>query len=72
MITFLIGAVSGYMFYRLVGCQGNTWGVYQNVWSSVIFGAVFGYLLLSPLVEKLVKYKKNTTNRSKITEKDSR
>ncbi|MFC1898594.1 hypothetical protein ACFLYJ_03375 [Candidatus Cloacimonadota bacterium] len=29
----------------------------SNVWSSVIMGAVFGYLLLSPIVDKLLQKK---------------
>ncbi len=29
--------------------------MYSNVWSSILFGALFCFLLLSPLVEKVIQ-----------------
>ena len=29
--------------------------MYSNAWSSIMFGAFFGFLLLSPLVEKVMQ-----------------
>jgi len=40
--------------------------MYSNVWSSIIFGAFFGFLLLSPLVGKIIQ--KKDKEKSKIEE----
>ena len=55
ILTFILGAAIGYLYYRVIGCRGGGWPMTSNVWSDVVIGAIFGYLLLSPVSEKLLK-----------------
>lgn len=55
IITLIIGAAYGWLFYKFIGCRSGGWPITSNVWLSVILGALFGYLLLSPIVEHYLK-----------------
>lgn len=51
VIFALIGAVGGYLYYRLVGCVTGTCAISSDPYISTIYGAVMGILLgivLSP------------------------
>ena len=63
ILTLALGALAGFLFYKYIGCKGGNWGIYRNVWSSVIFGAIVGYLLLSPVVDRYFA-KKNSENKT--------
>ncbi|MCD4818696.1 MAG: DUF6132 family protein [Candidatus Cloacimonetes bacterium] len=53
--TVIIGALLGLLYYKFVGCRSGACPITSNIWSSIIFGAVFGYLLLSPMIPKIMK-----------------
>ncbi|MCD6176590.1 MAG: hypothetical protein J7K29_01995 [Candidatus Cloacimonetes bacterium] len=54
VLTFILGAATGYLYYKLIGCKGGC-PMASNVWANVVIGAIFGYLLLSPVIDKLIK-----------------
>lgn len=41
-----IGAVGGYLWYRLVGCRTGTCPITSNPWVSTIYGAVIGAMFV--------------------------
>ena len=50
MITLIIGAcagaILGYLYYRLVGCPTGTCPITRNPYTSVLYGAVLGALVV--------------------------
>ncbi|RLC52727.1 MAG: hypothetical protein DRZ79_00740 [Candidatus Cloacimonadota bacterium] len=55
ILTFVIGGIIGFLYYKFVGCRSGTCPLTSNLWTSTIFGAIIGYLLLSSLVDKHFK-----------------
>ncbi|OQB31135.1 MAG: hypothetical protein BWY08_00711 [Bacteroidetes bacterium ADurb.Bin174] len=55
IIGVLVGTVSGYLYYRFVGCKSGTCPITSNPYISILYGAVLGYLLFD-----LFKSKKTT------------
>ena len=55
--TLAVGAGCGWLYYKFIGCRSGGWSLTSNVWSSVLIGAVFGYLLLSPIIDKYFQKK---------------
>ena len=47
LIGALAGAISGYMYYRLVGCASGTCAITSSPINSTVYGAVMGALLFS-------------------------
>ena len=45
IIGALVGAVLGYLYYRLVGCVTGTCPITSSPYISTIYGAVIGVLL---------------------------
>jgi len=45
LILTLLGAVGGYLYYRLVGCVGGACPITSNPIISTLYGAVIGFLL---------------------------
>lgn len=45
MIGTVIGAILGYLYYRLVGCQSGSCPITSNPYASIIYGAVLGFLI---------------------------
>lgn len=41
----LIGGVSGYLYYRLVGCSSGACPITSNKFSAIIYGAGLGLLI---------------------------
>ena len=64
LLTVIIGALLGYLYFRLIGCRSGGWPITANVWSSVVMGAVIGYLLLSPIVTKYFDNKNLDDNKN--------
>ena len=56
ILTVFIGVAIGWLYYRFVGCRGGACPLTSNPWSSMIFGAILGYSLLSPMIPKVIKY----------------
>jgi len=40
-----LGAVGGFLYYRFVGCSTGTCPITSNPVSSIIYGALVGYLV---------------------------
>ncbi len=47
IIGLVLGAVAGYFYWKLVGCNSGTCAITSNPRNSTIYGAVMGGLLLS-------------------------
>jgi len=48
LILFLVaGALSGYVFHRVVGCRSGACLITSNPYISTLYGALLGYLLFS-------------------------
>ncbi|MEN6562397.1 MAG: DUF6132 family protein [Christensenella sp.] len=45
LILALVGAVGGYLYYRLVGCASGTCPITSNPYISTVYGGVIGTLL---------------------------
>ena len=45
----LLGALAGYLYYRLVGCSSGTCPITSNPVSSMLYGAVSGGVLFHTL-----------------------
>lgn len=45
IIGFLVGAVSGYLYYYFVGCSTGTCPITSNPWRMTLYGSLMGMLL---------------------------
>ena len=45
LIGITIGAVGGFMYYKMVGCSKGSCPITSSPWLSIIWGSVMGYLL---------------------------
>jgi len=45
IIGIVLGGVIGFLYYRFVGCSSGTCPITSNPFSSIIYGAVIGYLM---------------------------
>lgn len=41
----LIGAIAGFVYYRMVGCTSGTCAITSNPYMSLLWGGVLGYLV---------------------------
>lgn len=44
LIGAVLGAIGGYAYYKLVGCNSGTCPIWMNAWSSILYGAAMGGL----------------------------
>lgn len=44
LIGIVLGAIGGYIYYIEIGCASGTCPLTSNPWTSVLWGAVIGYL----------------------------
>lgn len=63
IISIIAGMGLGWLYYHFVGCMGGSCPITSNPISSMIFGAIFSYLLFPDIVEKLTK-KENKDDQS--------
>lgn len=47
LIGALVGAIAGYLYYYLIGCNTGSCAITSNPFNSSIYGLVMGYLLVS-------------------------
>lgn len=45
LLGFIIGGISGYLYYQLVGCSNGTCPITSNPWITTIYFAFAGVLL---------------------------
>ncbi|MGK7394864.1 MAG: DUF6132 family protein [Candidatus Cyclobacteriaceae bacterium M3_2C_046] len=46
ILGLLIGGAAGYLYYFFIGCTGGSCAITSNPWSSILFGMLFGVILL--------------------------
>lgn len=51
IISIIAGASAGWLYYRMIGCSSGACPITSNPLSSILFGGVFGYLLLPELFD---------------------
>jgi hypothetical protein len=47
LIGALLGAISGFLYWKFVGCNSGTCAITSNPSNSTIYGAIMGALVLS-------------------------
>lgn len=45
IIGIILGVISGYLYYRTIGCSSGSCPITSNVWMSMGWGAAMGYLI---------------------------
>lgn len=48
LIFTVAGGFAGYLWYRTVGCQSGACPLSSNVFMSVFWGAIGGFMLVAP------------------------
>lgn len=56
IVGILVGALGGYIYYRLVGCSTGSCPITSNPYRMSIYGALMGFLLFD-------MFKKNPTEK---------
>lgn len=41
-----LGLPGGYLYYRFVGCSGNSCPITSNPWSTMAYGALMGLIVV--------------------------
>lgn len=49
ILPVLLGAIGGYAYYYLIGCVSGTCPITSNPWTSILYGAAIGFLLIPGL-----------------------
>ncbi len=57
IIGFFVGAVAGFLYYRFIGCKSGSCPLTGNPYVSVLFGGIFGMLIVDSISD-LFKSKK--------------
>lgn len=61
LIVLLIGAVGGFLYWKLIGCKTGTCPI-KSVWYiTTLWGAVFGYLIGDMANDLIIKRKRSKT-----------
>lgn len=47
IIGVLVGAALGFLYHKFVGCRTGTCPIVRNPYTSMIFGAILGFLFAS-------------------------
>jgi hypothetical protein len=48
LLGFVGGGVLGCLYYFFVGCKSGSCAITSNPWLSILWGAIFGLILLFP------------------------
>lgn len=59
IIGIILGAISGILYWKFVGCKSGTCPITSSWYGSSIYGAILGGLILSLFEKKSVKEKKD-------------
>ena len=60
LIGIAAGAISGFLYWKLVGCKSGTCSITSNPLNSTVYGAVMGGLLFSMFQPETPKQPKST------------
>jgi len=55
IISIIAGMGLGWLYYHFVGCLNGSCPITSNPVSSMVFGGLFGYLIIPELAGKLSK-----------------
>ncbi len=44
-----LGAIAGFLYYKLIGCSTGTCPITRNPWASSLYGAIMGALVSASL-----------------------
>jgi len=44
-IGVVVGAIAGFLYFYFVGCKSGTCAITSNPYRSILFGAIFGFLI---------------------------
>ena len=47
IVGVLLGAGLGFLYYKFVGCRTGTCPIVRNPYTSIVYGAVMGFLFAS-------------------------
>jgi hypothetical protein len=45
IIGTIIGGISGFFYYKMVGCPSGSCAITSNPWMTILWGAALGYLI---------------------------
>ncbi|MHC1705949.1 MAG: hypothetical protein AB9842_00365 [Bacteroidales bacterium] len=45
ILGLVIGGIGGWVYYYQVGCNSGSCPIWSNPWISILWGAIFGYLV---------------------------
>ena len=51
-IGIFVGGVAGFLYYHFVGCASGTCPITSNLYITVLYGALLGYLFLDMFKKK--------------------
>ena len=68
IIFSAVGAVGGFLYWKLIGCQSGTCPI-KSVWYlSTLWGTAFGYLAGSIVLDLIKKFRKKKIDENTGTE----
>ena len=47
VLGVFIGGLAGFLYYYFVGCKSGSCAITSNPYNSIIFGGIFGFLMVS-------------------------
>ncbi len=55
IISILLGAGLGWLYYKFVGCRSGACPLTSNPWSTLVIGALIGASFLPEILAKIIK-----------------
>ncbi len=47
VLAVIIGGLAGFLYYHFIGCNSGSCAITSNPYKSVIFGGLFGFLMVN-------------------------
>lgn len=66
LLFIMPGIITGYLYWKLVGCTSGTCPITANWHTMVLFGGLIGYFLGDSLDDLLLKRNKKQENNGKL------